>query len=81
VGFNYGNKAGTPNGLTNLALKGGGTGRIGAKGKGANLAVPTQAFTMPVQVQMKRRDTGACWEAVYSQSSVNIAGRFKAKSD
>jgi hypothetical protein len=83
VGFKYGNKAGTPEGLTNLLLKGGSRpAQITAKGKGTNLALPTLPFTTPVRMQLKRGDTtGGCWEAVYSHAVVNVAGGFKAKSD
>ena len=83
VGFKYGDKAGTPDGLTKAALKAGGAGKgkIRVKGAGTNLHLPTELLTTPVRVQLKRSGSSACWEATYSAATTSTAGEFKAKSD
>jgi hypothetical protein len=83
TGARYGNKTLLSDGLRTLALKSGGDGqaRIKAKGKGANLRVPTLPLTTPVRVQLRRLDTGACWEATYGSAVANTTTAFKARSD
>jgi len=83
-GFKYRDKAGRLDGLTVLRLRAGvaGKAKIAMQGKGANLSVPSLPLTPPVRVQLKRGDTGECWEATYSHVLVNSAGKgFNAKSD
>jgi hypothetical protein len=82
TGFTYGDRAGTPEGMTKLVLRSGGAGkgRITVKGGGINLHLPTLPLTSPVRVQL-RQSSNACWEATYSTASKNTANKFKAKSD
>jgi hypothetical protein len=82
-GFKYGNKAGTPDGLTGILLKAChiGKGKVRVKGGGSNLPTPTLPLTTPVRVQLTRGSASTCWEATYSTSITNTAGGFKAKSD
>jgi hypothetical protein len=82
VGFKYANTAG-PDGLTKVLLKAGGAGRgkIGVKGSGANLHLPTLPMTTPVKAQLRQDGGSACWEATYSTATTNTASAFKAKSD
>ena len=82
-GFKYKDKTGIPDGLTGLKLKAGAAGKakIGVKGKGANLPVPMLPLTTPLRVQLKRADTGGCWDATYSSAIINTASKLKAKSD
>jgi cysteine-rich repeat protein len=83
TGAKYTNKALTPDGLLKISLKAGGSGqgKIGVKGKGANLLVPAFPLGMPVHVQLRREDTGSCWDAVFSTALVNTEAAFKGKSD
>jgi hypothetical protein len=83
VGFMYADKVGTPDGLTKVLLKAGsaGSGKIGVKGSGANLRLPTLPLTTPVKVQLQQDDSSACWEATYSTATTNTGSSFKAKSD
>jgi hypothetical protein len=80
-GFKYTDKSGTPNGLTVIKLMAGAPGKIGVKGKGANLPLPTLPLTTPVRVQLKRADTGGCWDATYSNAIKNTSTQFKAGPD
>ena len=83
VGFKYSDKTGTPDGLMKLLLKAGdaGKGKIGVKGGGVNLHLPTLPLTTPVRVQLRQSGSGVCWEATYSAAITDTASRFKAKSD
>lgn len=83
VGFKYGDKAGTPDGLTKALLKAGGAGmgKIDVKGGGPNLHLPMLPLTTPVRVQLRQSSSSACWEATYSTATTNTASGFKAKSD
>jgi poly(3-hydroxybutyrate) depolymerase len=83
TGAKYTNKTLTPDGLLKISLKagGGGQAKIGVKGKGAKLLVPAFPLGMPVHVQLRREDTGACWDTVFSNALVNTAAAFKGKSD
>jgi cysteine-rich repeat protein len=82
--FAYKNKAATPAGITALGLSAGsaaGKGKIGAKGKGALLGVPSGTFAPPLTVRVLRDDAATCWEATYSTPKTNDGRTFKAKSD
>jgi hypothetical protein len=84
VGFTYADKIGTPDGLTKVLLKagsGGMMGKIGVKGSGANLRLPTLPMTTPVKAQLRQDGSSTCWEATYSTETTNTASAFKAKSD
>jgi len=82
-GFKFKDKSGTPNGLTGIKLMAGvaSKAKIGVKGKGTNLPVPTLPLRTPVRVQLKRADTGGCWDATYSNAIKNTSTQFKAESD
>jgi hypothetical protein len=82
-GAKYTNKLLTPDGLLKISLKAGGAGagKIGVKGKGALLPLPTLPLSPPVRVQLIREDSGTCWEANYSTVPVNTPTALKAKSD
>jgi DNA-binding beta-propeller fold protein YncE len=78
-GFRYTDSATTPNGLLKLVLKPGtGTAKITAKGRGANLVLPTLPLTTPLTVQVQGSH-GECWEHVYNTAGVvrNDATQFK----
>lgn len=77
------NKTLLPDGLQKIALKAGGAGhgKITLKGKGQHLGLPTLPLATQVRAQLVRRDTGACWEAVYSTALAHTTTRFAAKSD
>jgi len=83
TGAKYMNKALAPDGLQKISLKAGGSGqaKIKVKSKGANLLVPAMPLGMPVQVQLRRMDAVACWDAVFSNALVNTGTAFKGKSD
>ncbi|HXJ33995.1 MAG TPA: hypothetical protein VMS22_08120 [Candidatus Eisenbacteria bacterium] len=82
-GFLYRDPAGVPTGLARLLLKaklGGGT-KLAAKGRGANLALPSpSSIALPLRAQLQA--TGdACWEAIYDGPAVlqQDATQLKAK--
>jgi hypothetical protein len=81
-GFLYQDRSGTPTGLTRLLTKTppGGITRIAAKGKGANLALPSPAsLTLPLRAQLQTSG-GACWDAAYSLPDIRRdATSLKAK--
>jgi hypothetical protein len=83
VGFAYADTVGSSDGLTKVLLKAGsaGRGKIGVKGSGANLHLPTLPMTMPVKAQLRQDGSNACWEATYGTATTNTASAFKAKSD
>lgn len=82
-GAKYTNKALTPDGVLTVSLKPGavGRGKIGLKAKKERLRLPTLPLVPRVTVQLRRVDTGACWGATYGSATVNVATKFKAKSD
>ena len=84
TGFKYTNKAATPDGVTKVTLKQGlvpGQAKIGIKGKGANLVMPSLPLAQPVTIQL-RNSQGVCWEAVYDAPALkNDATQFKDKSN
>ena len=82
TGFKYGNKALTPDGVLKMSLAAGGPGKgkLGVKGKGANLDMPGLPLSNSVSVQLLRGGTSTCWEATYTAPSRNDMFQFKAKS-
>ncbi len=86
TGFKYKNKARTPEGLAQIRLKEGSTGKakITVMGKGADLVMPSIPVPQPITVQLVNSD-GECWEATYSAPAIkNTAGplgQFKDKAD
>jgi hypothetical protein len=83
TGAKYSNKALTPDGILKISLKAGeiGKAKIKVKGKGASLQLPGFPLDVPVQVQLRREDTGACWEGIFSSALVNTGAAFKGRSD
>lgn len=82
AGYSYGNKAGTPNGITRLKLKAGPAAKssIQAKGKGVNLPLPTLGLTLPATVQLVISDpTAPCFQATYTHATKNTPAAFGAK--
>ena len=82
-GAKYTNKGLTPDGVLTLSLKAGavGRGKIGLKAKRDSLELPTLPLVPRVTVQLRRVDTGACWEAAYDEAVTNATAKFKAKSN
>ena len=82
-GYRYVDRDLTPDGLQQVQLKSGTTGKaqIIVKGRGNNLHAPAlSVMNLPVRVQVVNGG-GACWEATYSSTFQNTATSFKAKSD
>ena len=70
-------------GVGRLDLKAGpaGKARIGMKGKGPLLAVPTLPIsTLPVTAQLLNSN-GTCWGSTFTSARRNDAAQFKAMSD
>ncbi len=82
-GFKYKNKLGTPDGLTDLKLQAGVTGKakVRVKGKGMNLVLPILGLTPPVTVQLLVDDGIAteCWQTTFTTAAKNTSALFKAK--
>ena len=82
-GYRYVDRDLTPDGLQQVQLKSGTTGKaqIVVKGRGINLHAPAlSVMNLPVRVQLVNGG-GACWEATYNSTFQNTATSFKAKSD
>ena len=83
TGFAYKNKAGTPLGITTVALKAGAAGKasISMKGKGVLLPTTALGLSMPVTVQLVIADgvTNTCWQTTYTAATRNTATQFGAK--
>ena len=70
-------------GLQQIYLRAGGPGRarIGVRGKGEKLTLPTPPLTTPVTVQLQT-SAGACFTATYQGNvTTNVPGEFKARPD
>jgi len=82
TGFKYRDKARSPDGVLSVALKAGANGKaaIKAKGTGDLLPTPTLPLAPPVRAQLQVA-TGECWEALYSNPSINDGAQFNASSD
>jgi len=82
TGFKYGNKDGTPDGVTKETLKSGtaGHGKVQVQGGGLNLQLPTLPLATPVRVQVRQDGSSTCWEATFS-TATQTTSTFKAKSD
>jgi FG-GAP-like repeat/Bacterial Ig-like domain len=69
TGFDYADRVRTPNGLAAIALRAGANGkaRVAVSGKGAALPLPNlTTLAGPLDVQLQRRNGGACFGARYS---------------
>jgi cysteine-rich repeat protein len=85
-GFQYKDGDLTPDGIVQLTLGAGpdGKAKIQLKGKGALLQMPPSlaALGPPVTAQLVNRETGTCWQAVYSAPfAKHDAGQFMGKAD
>jgi hypothetical protein len=83
-GYKYKDKERTPDGLEKLALKPGEDvkAKVTAKGRGANLSLPSPLdVELPVSVQLQAAN-GECWAATYFAAGVqrNDARVFSAKA-
>src|SRR5262249_48128841 len=78
----YGDRDGTPDGLTSLVLKAGDVGRAAVTGKGTGAArgLPPRGLATPVTVRLKRSGGPACWEARYPTARRNDPTQFRAKT-
>jgi hypothetical protein len=84
TGFKFGDKEGVPFGMTGVKLASGGNGKakVGARGKGANLAVPDlAALQTPLTVQLVVNTPGGeeCWSATFNAVDTQSAEQWKAK--
>jgi uncharacterized delta-60 repeat protein len=83
-GFGYKDKERTPSGLDVLRLRTGAPGRVtlGAKGKGANLVLPSLPLPLPARVQL-RSSEGICWETQFSAAGVQRSDerQFKGRGN
>ena len=82
-GFRYVDKDLTPDGLLQVILKAGTSGKAQIKvtGKGGLLGLPPLPIAdLPVTVQLQSSD-GPCFEAVYGSTFRNDGGQFRAKAD
>jgi hypothetical protein len=83
TGFSYKDRAATPDGITNLKLKAGVSGKasVQAKGKGVPLPTPALVLALPVTAQLviTNGSTTECWQTIYTTATVNDTARFKAK--
>jgi len=84
-GFKYNDRTGTPGRLGKLVLRSGGPGRgriqANPPRRGGTLTLPPLPLAPPVRVQLHQSDSGACWDATYTNPAKNDPTRFKAKSD
>jgi hypothetical protein len=80
TGFQYGDKAATPLGLTQVKIKAGLAGKAQAtiKGKGASLIFPDLPVSVPLRAQLIA-GTGVCWEALHSVVVKSDATQLKVK--
>ncbi len=82
-GFQYKNRAQTPDGLDSVVLKSGSDrkAKVLAIGKGDNLTLPQLPLSLPARIQLQAPN-GQCWEARYSElgTSRNTKTQFKAKA-
>jgi cysteine-rich repeat protein len=71
-----------PDGVSQIRLKPGpeGRGKMLVRGRGPLVAPGYLPFTPPVVAQLVA-DSGACWEATYSSTLVNVPDHFKARVD
>jgi hypothetical protein len=82
-GFRYVDRDLTPDGLQQVLLKAGPTGKaqIVVKGRGNDLQAPSlSVMNLPVRVQLVNGG-GACWEATFGSTLQNTTTSFKARSD
>ncbi len=82
--FKYGNKEGTPEGVSALTLVPGvdGKAKLALKAKGSQLSFPALPLSASVKVQLKRRDLPICWGASFSANVLkNKVEGYTAQSD
>jgi hypothetical protein len=82
-GFRYVDRDYTPDGIQQLVLKAGPTGKaqIVLKGRGTDLDMPPLPISdLPIRVQLVN-SVGGCWEATYSTTLRNQTDQVKATAD
>jgi hypothetical protein len=82
-GFRYVDRELTPTGAERLDLRAGDVGRakLGMKGKGPLLSLPSLPIgVLPLTVQLVS-STGTCWTSTFTSAQRNDASQFKATSD
>lgn len=80
-GFRYADTERQPDGLGKFSVKAvNGIGRIRTKGKGAALPVPSLPLPTPVRVQLQAAN-GVCWDTTFSDPTLNLPTKFKARGD
>jgi hypothetical protein len=86
-GFNYRNRDGTPDGITSLTLRAGGTGKAQMKAKGAGNALPLPAVATlesVLQLQLRNRTTGLCFGTTFVppfDAFTPLAGSLRDRAD
>jgi cysteine-rich repeat protein len=83
-GYDYLDRDRTPDGLEKITLRASpvpGKARIKLRARGTNLAIVGPPYSAPLRVRLLRNDTGACWEAAYSNPLRNDLTTFKARGD
>ncbi|MCC6849610.1 MAG: cellulase family glycosylhydrolase [Deltaproteobacteria bacterium] len=86
AGFRYKDRNASVEGVRQLVVKAGAAGRarIQLRAQGARLALPALPFAQDPRlvVQLRRADTGACWESRYGAPAVrNDGARFKDRAE
>jgi hypothetical protein len=83
-GYRYRDKAGTPDGLTDVKLRLSTVGKtqVLVKGKGARLPMPAMGLSLPVTAQLLVGDatTSSCWDARFESALKNDGTQFRATS-
>ena len=82
-GFRYRDPEETPEGVQDLLLKEGRSGksRIVLAARGELLPLPATPLAQPVTVQL-RNGTGGCWQSVFSSpAKKNSGGAFRDRAD
>ena len=83
-GWKYGDKDGTPDGITELLVNSGAAGKskLLVKGKGANLPIGTSTSVLPNAITTQVQSTnGTCWSAACSTIIRNAGGQFECKGE
>lgn len=90
-GFRMDDESGTPAGVTRMDVRAAqGAGALALDGSGARLGVPQPRELCPdcgipvlgtVLVQVHNQETGACWEAYFSNPARNGKRKYKARSN
>ncbi len=83
TGIRYGDRDGTPNGVTKATLKSGigGKASVKVKAKGLNLAMPALSLDQDTHVTVQLKNSqGVCWGSSYPAPAIrNDSAQFKDK--